>query len=93
MMKKISTLFVLPVIATGLALSQDQPATSTDANNPQTARAENTRPTGNNGHDYGWIGLIGLAGLLGLRRNRAYSDRTVGIDSNANYTGDVRRAG
>jgi len=74
-------------------MAQDQPATSTDANNPQTARAENTRPRGDNSHDYGWLGLIGLAGLWGLRRNRAYGDRTVGIDTNANYTGDVRRAG
>jgi MYXO-CTERM domain-containing protein len=92
-MKKFSALLAIPVLATGLAIAQDQPATSRDANNPQTASAQNLPPTQNNHQDYGWIGLFGLLGLLGLRRNRAYVDRTTTIDRGTNYTGDVRRAG
>jgi len=94
-MKKLSALLAIPVLATGLAIAQDQPATSRDANNPQTASAENMPQHRNNRHDYGWIGLFGLLGLLGLRRNRAYVDRTVPMERGTNYTGsgDVRRAG
>jgi MYXO-CTERM domain-containing protein len=93
-MKRLSALLAIPVMATGLAIAQDQPATSRDADNPQTASAQNMPQTPQrHRQDYGWLGLFGLLGLLGLRRNRAYVDRTTTIDRGANYTGDVRRAG
>jgi hypothetical protein len=93
-MRKLSAALAVPVLAMGLAIAQDQPATSTDANNPQTANVENARRPQHR-QDYGWIGLFGLLGLLGLRRNRANVDRTVPMNRETNYTGsgDVRRAG
>ena len=95
-MKKLSAFLAIPVLATGLAIGQDQPATSRDANNPPTANAENIPQTPQRHHqDYGWLGLFGLLGLLGLRRNRAYGDQSVPIDRGSNYagSGDVRRVG
>jgi hypothetical protein len=92
-MKKLSAFLAVPVLATGLVIAQDQPATSRDANNPPTASTENIPQTPQRHKDYGWIGLFGLLGLMGLRRNRAYVDRTTTIDRGTNYTGDVRRAG
>lgn len=92
-MKKLLSLCALTVLAAGLAVGQQNPpTTSTDANNPQTARVDETRPVEHR-PDYGWIGLLGLAGLLGLRRrdHEVRVDRTtVPMDRSRE---DLRRAG
>jgi MYXO-CTERM domain-containing protein len=90
-MKKLLSLCALPVLAAGLAVGQQNPpATSTDANNPQTARVDETRPVERK-PDYGWLGLLGLAGLLGLRRREVRVDRTtIPVDRSRE---DLRRAG
>ena len=92
-MKKLFAVCALPVLTVGLAVGQQsQPTTSTDANNPPTARAEDTQRPVERKPDYGWIGLLGLAGLLGLKRREreVRVDRTVPLDRSRE---DLRRAG
>ena len=92
-MKKLLSLCALTLLTAGLAVGQQtQPATSTDANNPPTARVDDTRPVEHR-PDYGWLGLLGLAGLLGLRRRDRdvrVERTTVPIDRSRE---DLRRAG
>lgn len=91
-MKKLISLCALIVLSAGLAVGQQNPpASSTETNNPPTARVDETRPVERK-PDYGWIGLLGLTGLLGLRRrdHQARVDRTVPMDRSRE---DLRRAG
>ena len=93
-MKNLFTICAVPVLAVGFAAGQQNPpTTSTDANNPQTARAEDVQRPVDRRPDYGWIGLLGLAGLLGLKRR----ERDVRVDRTVVSTDrtpqNVRRAG
>jgi MYXO-CTERM domain-containing protein len=54
------SLFVLGMVSLG--------GVSTSEAQDSAYRTTQTQDDGDNGTDWGWVGLLGLAGLLGLRK-------------------------
>ena len=73
-MKKLLLMCVGLIMSCGLALAQDQPATSSEssqASSPPIVRTQDTYPVRQDHGKWGLLGLFGLLGLAGLRRRSA----------------------
>ena len=89
-MKKLLSVFAVPLFAAALVLAQDQPpVSSTDKTGERT---ESTVPRRTENRDWGWIGLFGLAGLAGLRRRHDVKLVRTEERSREYDAGGVRRA-
>jgi MYXO-CTERM domain-containing protein len=68
MKRQLTKVIGTSVIALGMALPFSVPASAQTTTDPTTApgTTTDTRTYGDNGFDWGWLGLLGLVGLAGL---------------------------